>query len=126
LEAGQRTLRAEIDFPNPDGVLRPGMYAYAGITVKRPGVLLVPAAAVLTRDGQNFCYCAENGRAVRTPIKLGARAGAMVEVLRKQTKAAGAGAKARWEKFSGEEAVITSNLNELADGQEITVSEKAE
>jgi HlyD family secretion protein len=37
LEAGARTLRAEVDLPNPDGKLRPGTYVYAHITGRRPG-----------------------------------------------------------------------------------------
>ena len=33
-----RCLRVEIDLPNPDGKLKPGMYAYAKIVIDRPGV----------------------------------------------------------------------------------------
>jgi multidrug efflux pump subunit AcrA (membrane-fusion protein) len=48
LDPKGRMLRTEIDLPNPGGRLRPGMYAYAAITVEHTGVLAVPAAAVAT------------------------------------------------------------------------------
>ena len=32
------TLRAEIDLPNPNSQLLPGMYAYAKVIIERPGV----------------------------------------------------------------------------------------
>ena len=49
LNRTSRTLLAEIDLPNADGTLRPGMYAYATIAAERPQVLTVPATAVVTR-----------------------------------------------------------------------------
>jgi multidrug efflux pump subunit AcrA (membrane-fusion protein) len=30
-------MRAEIDLPNPDGKLRPGMFARVSLTLERPG-----------------------------------------------------------------------------------------
>ena len=41
-----RTLRAEIDLPNPDSQLLPGMYAYAKVIIERPGVRALPLAAL--------------------------------------------------------------------------------
>ena len=37
LNIKSRTLRAEIDLPNPGGQLLPGMYAYAKVIIERPG-----------------------------------------------------------------------------------------
>jgi multidrug efflux pump subunit AcrA (membrane-fusion protein) len=56
LDPRQRTLRAEIDLPNPDGKLRPGMYAYAVLSVSRPGRLAVPATAVVAQGDQKQFY----------------------------------------------------------------------
>ncbi len=122
LDPGQRTLRTEVDFPNPDGKLRPGMYAYATIKCRRPEALTVPTSAVLTRDHQTFCYCVEDGKAVRLPIKIGARDGTVVEVLKKQTGSRGAGQPARWEDFTGREEIIPGAAATLTDGQTVQVA----
>ena len=43
LDAKSRTLRAEIDLPNPDGKLHPGLYAYATIVAEEhPDALTLP------------------------------------------------------------------------------------
>ena len=75
LDNQARTLHAEIDLPNSDGRLRPGLYAVARLTVERPGALMLPAAAVLTQDDQPAVMRVESGKAVRTPVKLGVTAG---------------------------------------------------
>ena len=42
LNVKSRTLRAEIDLPNPGSQLLPGMYAYAKVIIERPGVRALP------------------------------------------------------------------------------------
>ena len=42
LNIKSRTLRAEIDLPNPGSQLLPGMYAYAKVIIERPGVQALP------------------------------------------------------------------------------------
>lgn len=120
LDPAQRTLRAEIDFDNPGGQLRPGMYAQAVIDVTEPGAMTVPAGAVLTRDGQTFCYRVEGNKAVRTPLRVGARQGAAVEVFKKQERASGAGEKPRWVNLTGAEE-LAGDPSALTDGQEVVV-----
>jgi membrane fusion protein (multidrug efflux system) len=53
VEIGTGTIQLQALFPNPDGVLRPGLYAKirAPIVVKR-GALLVPQRAILETQGQ--------------------------------------------------------------------------
>src|SRR5205807_6608009 len=46
LNVKSRTLRAEIDLPNPGSQLLPGMYAYAKVIVERPGVRALPVSAL--------------------------------------------------------------------------------
>src|SRR5262249_45617562 len=65
-----RTLRTEIDLDNPDGRLRPGMYAKVSLTVEREKVLTVPASAIVTQGDQSVCFHIEDGRAVRTPVQI--------------------------------------------------------
>ena len=47
LNVKSRTLRAEIDLPNPGSQLLPGMYAYAKVIIDRPGVRALPLSALI-------------------------------------------------------------------------------
>ncbi len=113
-----RTLRTQIDLPNPEGRLRPGLYATAQITVERPGGLTLPASAILTQDEEPAIFRVEEGKAVRTPVKLGVRQGDRVEVLQKQTAGPKHGQPAKWAALTGDEVVV-ARPGALADGQEV-------
>jgi multidrug efflux pump subunit AcrA (membrane-fusion protein) len=117
-----RTLLTQIDLPNEDGKLLPGMFAYPTIIAEHKNVWALPATAVGTQGDQSFCYRVENGKAVRTPIQLGLRGSELVEVLKKQSKPAKAGGQNPWEDFTGLEEIIGSNPATLTDGQEVSVS----
>lgn len=53
LDPGSRTLLTEVDVPNPEGLLHPGMYCTVELQIPRkPPSLLVPAQAIIfNRDG---------------------------------------------------------------------------
>jgi multidrug efflux pump subunit AcrA (membrane-fusion protein) len=54
-----RTLLTEVEIDNPDGVLKPGMYARVSLLVEtRPNAVMVPSSAVLTQE------CMEKDRAM--------------------------------------------------------------
>jgi HlyD family secretion protein len=82
LDAKNRTLRAEIDLPNANGALRPGLYAYATVIVaEHPDALTLPVSAI-GRDGdQAFCVAIRQGHAARLPIKVGLSDGTYVEIM---------------------------------------------
>jgi HlyD family secretion protein len=120
LKRQTRTLRAEIDLPNPDDLLRSGMYAYAAIQVERSNILTLPASAISTQGDvnegyQDFCYVWESGKVRRLPIKIGSRGEGRVEVLKKQGQDA-------WEDFTGEERVVERGISALSDGQEVILA----
>lgn len=124
-----RTLRTEIDLPNPElpkvgRRLRPGMYAYAKIEAEWRDVLTLPTSAVLTEGDvnvgyKNYCYIVENGHVKRTEIEIGARNDHLVEVLKKLVPAVKSGVRPRWETFTGTEEVVQSGLSGLKDGQAV-------
>ena len=60
LNTKSRTLRAEIDLPNPNSQLLPGMYAYAKVIVERPDVRALPPAALTYSGEKTFCGMHEN------------------------------------------------------------------
>ncbi len=121
VDPATRTLRAEIDLPNKDGPLRPGMYAYVTLRADVPGRLTLPRSAVategdVTRGYQSYCYQVEDGKARRLPIELAAGDSARVEVLKKQPRPGGP-----WESFTGTEQIVESNLSEVHDGQTVII-----
>jgi multidrug efflux pump subunit AcrA (membrane-fusion protein) len=127
VDPAARTLLAEVDVPDPDGKLRPGMYAYATITAEHKNVWSLPASAVLTEGEvtlgyRTYCFIVENGKLRRTPIEVGARNKDLAEVLKKEAKPARAGEKGPWEDFTGKEEVVQGNLSGLQDGQAVRVS----
>src|SRR5579864_1884038 len=109
LDSATRTLRTEIDLPSNNGVLRPGLYAYATIIVQEhPDVLTLPLSAIVKDDDKTFCVCVENGKAVRRPIELGLNDGTRTEVK---------------SGLNGGEIVVKANPDSLADSQALEVSE---
>lgn len=102
-----RTLHTELDIPNPDRVLRPGMYATAEIVLQEhPDVIAIPLSSIVTVEKQPMCYCVENGRLVRKPITLGLQTAQEAEV------ASG---------LSGKDIVVQSPVATLRDGQAVQV-----
>jgi HlyD family secretion protein len=115
LNVRSRTLRAEIDLPNKDARMLPGMYAYGEVEIERRDVRALPAAAVIEIGNENTCYLHEDGKAVRTPVQTGVNDGKHIEVLRKKIKG-------KWQEFTGDEEVILGDLAELRDGEKVRVS----
>ncbi len=108
LQTTSRTLRSEIDVPNPEGRLRPGMYATAEIEVaRRPDVLALPKAAILKSGTDSFVLSitAEN-KIAKLPIQTGIIAGADVEIVSGLT---------------GDEQLIGANLAAYKEGQAVEI-----
>ena len=120
LEAKQRTLRVEIDFPNPTGESAPGMYAYGGIRARRlEGAGDSDGGNRIARRGP-FLLPRRERQGGATPIKIGARQGTLVEVVQKQTKSPGE--PARWESFTGQEWLPPSYPSQWIDGQAVNAA----
>ena len=82
LDARSRTLRVEVDIKNPDGIVRPGLYANTTIFVtESKNALTVPGSAVGGRESEPFCTIVADGRAVRRPVKLGLDDGTRIEIV---------------------------------------------
>jgi len=119
LRPESRSLRAEIDLPNPDARLLPGMYAYGRVEIDRKNVRAVPFAAIVEIGNQNCCYVYENGKAVQMSVQMGINDGEWVEVAKKRVKG-------QWTAFTGDEEIILGDLTELSDGQSVVVDEGAD
>jgi RND family efflux transporter MFP subunit len=119
LDVHGRTLRAQIDLQNPDNRLRPGHFVSARIESVQPGSLTIPATAVFVQNDQPMVVRIEDGKTVRTPVKLGVRQGNKVEVVKKQMKTARSDEGIEWSDFTGEEVLILANPENWANGQTV-------
>src|SRR5207302_4355553 len=102
LDPATRTLDAEVQLPNREGLLRAGMYGRAAIvTGVHPGALTVPVGAVQISNGRNFVYVVQGDRVRRREVRLGVDGETWLEV------ASG---------LQAEEEVVTAGLEGLSDG----------
>jgi membrane fusion protein (multidrug efflux system) len=78
-----RTLRVEAQVANPDGRLRPGLFARVDLGVAlRKGILLVPEETVLQRaDGEVVFRTQEGNRVQRVTVTTGVHSEGMVEIV---------------------------------------------
>jgi RND family efflux transporter MFP subunit len=81
LQAGTRTLLTEIDIPNPDGALAPGIYCSVELRIPRksPSVSVPAEAIIFNRDGVQVAVV-NNGRAEFRKVNVKRDLGTRVEV----------------------------------------------
>jgi multidrug efflux pump subunit AcrA (membrane-fusion protein) len=110
LDPKTRTIRTEIDIPNPGGNLRPGLYVYATVIVEEhKDVLTIPTTAIVLDQGKSFCVVVADGKVERKQIAAGLSDGTLTEVT------SGLG---------GSEVVVKANAASLTDGQAVSVQEE--
>jgi membrane fusion protein (multidrug efflux system) len=82
IDAATRTLRVKASLDNPEGRLRPGLFARADLGVAvREGVAMIPEEAVLQRaDGAVAFRLVDDDRVERRSLELGVIREGMVEV----------------------------------------------
>ncbi|MHC5542456.1 efflux RND transporter periplasmic adaptor subunit, partial [Singulisphaera rosea] len=123
LNVTSRTLRAEIDIPNPNSQILPGMYAYGNVIIERPNVRALPLNALVYSGEQTFCWIHENGKAVRIEIETGVSDDNWVEVTNHRRPSSTVPAdKVAWTPFDGTENVILGDLSILTEDSPVKVS----
>ena len=76
------TGRVTLAIPNPKRLLLAGLFASVELeTARIPARLVVPAEALLLRQGRNLVFRIEGGRAHWTYVEVGARSGDLVEIV---------------------------------------------
>jgi RND family efflux transporter MFP subunit len=101
-----RTMDTQIDVPNPNYLLIPGMYAQATITVeKRPRALAIPLEAITISGNSATAYVVDaNNRVAIRSLKLGLETPDRAEVLSGLAEG---------------ELVVVSNRSSLTPGQTV-------
>jgi len=81
LTSETRTMLVEVDLPNNDQALYPGMYATVKFQVNvAAGAPMVPDDALIFRDGKPFVPVVRNGHLKLAPVNLGYDDGVNVEI----------------------------------------------
>jgi RND family efflux transporter MFP subunit len=107
LQPGTRTLLTEVDVPNPDGKLQPGVYCTVELKVPRQTpALIVPASAIIFNQNGMQVAVVENGIAHLHKIAITTDYGTEVEV--------NAGVK------NGDQVILQPPVN-LADGDKVQI-----
>ncbi len=124
-----RTLITEVHLPNryemrngkQTEVLRPGMYANVTIEADLSNVLTLPNEAVLSDEGgRQFCFVVDNGKAIKTELRVGVRTDRVTEILQKKVRPSSGDSKGKLVDFTGNEQVIAKNAGAIFEGQSVT------
>jgi RND family efflux transporter MFP subunit len=82
LDSSTQRLRVEADIDNNDGVLLPGMFGQATISLEaRPQALVIPPGSVRFGGEVPIVYVVEGGRISHREVELGLDDGQWIEVL---------------------------------------------
>ena len=74
IDEATRSIAVRAEIPNPEGKLRPGLFAKVTLTTEtRPDTLFVPASAVVPMGEKFFIFVITDGKAALTPVTLGTR-----------------------------------------------------
>ncbi len=77
-----RSLAVRAQVPNPQGMLKPGMFVRVEIVVaQRDNAVVIPEQAIVPSGDRVTVYRIVDGKSVLTPIKLGLRSFGKVEVV---------------------------------------------
>jgi membrane fusion protein (multidrug efflux system) len=101
-----RAVTAIATIPNPDRMLKPGMFLTIRLERSRRQVLMVPEEALSPRQGRQYVFVVVDGRAVEREVELGARSPGLAEV--REGVAAG-------------DVVVTEGIQRLRDGVPVQV-----
>jgi RND family efflux transporter MFP subunit len=83
LDPRTRTMGVEIDIPNPDYLLKPGMYARVELVLEvRPDALLVPLEVLTGVEGRPSVLVVRDGKVATVPVVLGPTDGPEVQVVK--------------------------------------------
>jgi membrane fusion protein (multidrug efflux system)/multidrug efflux system membrane fusion protein len=108
VDPATRTVDAEVQVPNPDGVLRPGMFGHGALLVDvHKGAVTVPAQAVLTSNREHWVFVVNGNQVARKRITTGVDGGDWLEVLSGLDRS---------------DEVVSAGTDALADGVEVRTS----
>jgi RND family efflux transporter MFP subunit len=108
LDPATRTAQMEVEIPNPQHRLKPGMYARVALLVSRhDNVLVVPRNAVVDLDGRSGVFLTDGATAQFQVVKVGLLDQQKAEILSGLTDG---------------QRVVTTGANALRDGDPVALA----
>jgi membrane fusion protein, multidrug efflux system len=81
LDPASRTMKTEIDVPNRQHLLRPGMYANVTLGIEKiQNALVLPDSALVVEGSREFVWVVRNGTAHQVEVETGLDNGAETEI----------------------------------------------
>jgi RND family efflux transporter MFP subunit len=109
INARARTLKVEVDLPNADHGLVPGMYVRVGFQMKSRGVAELPAAGLTFRsNGPQVAVIGDDGRVRFRSVKIGSDDGSIVQIV---------------DGLKAGEKVVLNLSSQIADGDAVRTNE---
>ncbi len=110
VDADGRSIVARGSMPNPDGLLRTGMFAKIALTLgQREQAVMIPEEAVFAVGADQYVFRIEQGRAERVRVRTGLRRDGNVEIVE--------GIRV------GEQVVTAGQLKLAPEGSEVRIVE---
>ena len=107
IDVSGRSVLIRAQIPNPDGRLRPGLFAHVNLIVeRRENALLLAERALVPIGNDQFVFTIVDGKATRVKVRIGQRRGGQVEVV---------------EGLSAGDRVVTDGQIKLNDGMPVMV-----
>jgi len=107
VDLATRTMAVEIDVPNTDLLLKPGMFVTATLVISvHPDAITVPTAAILSDAQGTFVYVVVDDAAKRTPVQVGIEQDNRTQIIGG---------------LSGTENVVTTGQQLIRDGAKVKV-----
>ncbi len=106
VDVGGRSLLLRANVPNPDYVLRPGLFARVQLELAETMGLVIPESALAPSGDAQYVYRVEGGVVRRIMVQIGQRVGAQVEIVSGLNEG---------------DSVVVSGLQKVRDGVEVEV-----
>jgi membrane fusion protein (multidrug efflux system) len=107
VDPDSRSLGVRALIPNPDRLLKPGLFARVGVSIeKRPNAVVAPEQAIVPRGDRLLVYRVVDRKAVATTVKVGLREYGNVEIV---------------DGLSPGDVVITAGQQKVEDGSPVEV-----
>ncbi len=106
VDVGGRSLLLRANVPNPDYMLRPGLFARVQLELAEAMGLVIPESALAPSGDAQYVFRVEDGVVKRVMVQIGQRAGAQVEIVSGLNEG---------------DSVVVSGLQKVRDGVQVEV-----
>ncbi len=81
IDPATRSITVRGILPNPDGLLKPGMFLTIELTRDQRDALVIPEEALVPEQDRQYVYVVQDGRSLRREVRIGQRRPGSVEIV---------------------------------------------